>query len=341
MDALDKIFSSQPLHPAYTEACGSDTNNNSMWDHGYRYTSIIDSPNITMSIPLIHLSIEACVGMMDKALDEQHGRRKPLLAISRGQGGGKTRCFEEIRRNFLRSKPNVLTLAITFNHRWTLTATEVEDIKTGRRCMSNTKIILYLLSHRMLSVFNGEELTSTATMLGDLHKKTSPESMFRGTIRHMIKKLNRTTIDSFVLVIDEAFMVYDILGVPEDEDLYEFVKDVMLNQPIFFHDESGNNELKVIKTCLAVSSLALSPFGYTISARSIKAFPLPSRLNSSTIVTKYWSRCFPNEQLDQETQRKLELLASSVNQLPRLVEIVGLSLNRVYAFSDLTFNFQS
>jgi hypothetical protein len=276
MDALDKIFCSQPLHPAYTEACGSDTNNNSMWDHGYRYTTIIDSPDITMTIPLIDLSIEACVRMMDKALDEQHGRRKPLLAISRGPGGGKTRCFEEIRGNFLRSKPNVLTLAITFNHRWTLTATEVEDIQTSRRRISNARIILHLLSHRMLSVFYGEKLTSTITMLGDLPKKTSPESMFRGTIRHMIKKLNRTTIDSFVLMIDEAFMVYDILGVPEEEDLYAVVRDVMLNQPIFFHDESDNNKLKIIKTCLAISALALSPFGYIISARSIEAFPFPS-----------------------------------------------------------------
>ena len=69
-----------------------------------------------MAIPLIGLDMEHNVALIRReALIKPSPRTKPLVAVMRCMGGGKTRTLEEVRRVFLKD-PNVLTLPITFNN---------------------------------------------------------------------------------------------------------------------------------------------------------------------------------------------------------------------------------
>lgn len=118
LQAFDELFHDHQPHPAYMDAWRmKDIDiNDSLWDeplHG-RCTSIINDPSLTMSmsIPLIDLSVDECVDMVDDALQQPIGRDKQLLAVCRGVGG-EARCPEEIRRQMLRCRSNILTIAIT------------------------------------------------------------------------------------------------------------------------------------------------------------------------------------------------------------------------------------
>ena len=76
---------------------------------------LIDRPEITMSHPVIDFNVErTCDDILVSAKVPPSYRIKPVLAVVRGMGSGKTRCFEELRRELLR-RPGVLSLGITFN----------------------------------------------------------------------------------------------------------------------------------------------------------------------------------------------------------------------------------
>ena len=63
---------------------------------------IIDSPQNTMSIPLIDLDVKELVDIVIKTSKiKSDSRQKPVCATVRGMGGGKTRAFEEMRRMLL------------------------------------------------------------------------------------------------------------------------------------------------------------------------------------------------------------------------------------------------
>ena len=63
---------------------------------------IIDSPQDTMSIPLIGLDVKELVDVVIETSKKKSGpRKKPVCATVRGMGGGKTRAFEEMRRMLL------------------------------------------------------------------------------------------------------------------------------------------------------------------------------------------------------------------------------------------------
>jgi hypothetical protein len=76
---------------------------------------IINSPWRTMAHPLIDFDAQAIADVVLKiaALPED-SRSKPVIAIVRGMGGGKTRALETLRRLML-CRDGVLPLAITFN----------------------------------------------------------------------------------------------------------------------------------------------------------------------------------------------------------------------------------
>ena len=51
--------------------------------------------------------------ILDTAPTKPDSRAKPLHAIMRGMGGGKTRALEELRRECLQNHLNVLPIAVT------------------------------------------------------------------------------------------------------------------------------------------------------------------------------------------------------------------------------------
>lgn len=63
---------------------------------------IIDRPFTTLSIPLINFDISENVNtLIQNSKIENSTRAKPVIGTVRGMGGGKTRAFEEMRRELL------------------------------------------------------------------------------------------------------------------------------------------------------------------------------------------------------------------------------------------------
>ena len=76
----------------------------------------MDDPARTVPNPMLDFDVEAASEeVVNSALSNDFGRGKPVFAIARGSGGGKSRTLEEIRRNLLH-RDKVLPVAITFNH---------------------------------------------------------------------------------------------------------------------------------------------------------------------------------------------------------------------------------
>ncbi len=70
-----------------------------------------------LSNPLLGFDINKATTDIIKVFNQEPGSRtKAIICTVRGQGGGKTRALEEIRREFVNNHHDVLTMAITFNH---------------------------------------------------------------------------------------------------------------------------------------------------------------------------------------------------------------------------------
>ena len=65
---------------------------------------LMDDPEYQMSIPLIDFDINKNIKTIIQTSKEGNGSRKPVCGIVRGMGGGKTRAFEEMRRQLLQKE---------------------------------------------------------------------------------------------------------------------------------------------------------------------------------------------------------------------------------------------
>ena len=79
---------------------------------------MIDDTTNTLAIPLVSFNPDVVVDQLMKISEMTPAERtKPVGAIVKGMGGGKTRAFEEIRRRLM-VREKVLVIGITFNIEW-------------------------------------------------------------------------------------------------------------------------------------------------------------------------------------------------------------------------------
>lgn len=133
----------------------------------------------------------------------------------------------------------------------------------------------------------------------------------------------------FVLMIDEAVKVVNQFK--GDGDYYSLLRRAMLDEVWrIFNNESYLNK------CLVISSLELGPHGITESNRKIKPLPLPSTLNATEIVSRYWLKDYMNQMNSSSNsalRKRWELLAAITNSITRLVEIAGIAINKKVALN--------
>ena len=104
--------------PICSKACRSGATYDIIWRSSTQIDRgcLIDSPEKTMAHGIIGFDPKAAAAEILKCSGEKIGpRTEPLVAVSRGSGGGKTRCMEETRRKLLEEK-DVLVLTLTFNN---------------------------------------------------------------------------------------------------------------------------------------------------------------------------------------------------------------------------------
>ena len=204
----------------------------------------------------------------------------------------------------------VFVLAVTYNCEWSKGEFDNWAVDSGR--------LSYALSlvSRMASVFYGIDFQ---TIVAEMRKQMASfpltridqaEYLIRSFVTYMANKVHKDrTIDTFVLLIDEALAMEELIlkRYPNCPDVTSCARTALLNKDITFNGGA-------FKTALTISSLAVSPIQETKSSRAIKALVLPSKLNPTDVVTKIWESDAKNY--------PLIAIAGTVHDLPRCVEIV-------------------
>jgi len=271
--------------------------------------------------------------------DKVYGREKPVFATVRGSGGGKTRAFTEIRRELLK-RSNIMVLMITFNSKWDVSAEK--DVWPGVTYPD----VSYALSvvSRMAAMFFGCELrvthkkmkksiTKSANLIEFLEKDESGSRIIAQFIVWMIYRIRqyRPSVDTFILLADEVVRMET--SIKERYGGIEVITSVLrqallqariMIRPPFSTDQAVEDS--VLKIALALSSLETSPIGESVSTRPVEAIILPAALDRKEVVGKIWTPSIQNrhganqKKLSRDESFKLELVASTINNIPRLVE---------------------
>ena len=299
------------------------------------YGCIIDEPKYAMSIPLLNLNPSALIQTVLTAAEiEPSTRRKPLCATVRGQGGGKTRALEEIRRAILCTRPNVLPIAITFNK------DSNSDIDSWGAV--ETPQLFYALSlvARMASSFYDIDFCDLSNTMNDhlpniLHYNRRRSSGATELIREFVvimmeaMSAHNRMVDTFVLLIDEAVRMERKMQsmksfqrqLDGDVQMTSVISAALLNEKLTFSPSDGEPH-QPINAALLISSLQVSPIGESSSGRSIFPIVLAESLDPHAVLEKIWRPCLNNRSLSKKEAGTLMLIAAMVNTLPRMVESV-------------------
>ena len=298
------------------------------------YGCIIDEPKYAMSIPLLNLNPSALIQTVLTAAEiEPSTRRKPLCATVRGQGGGKTRALEEIRRAILCTRPNVLPIAITFNHKSECSFDSWSAVETPQ--------LYYALSlvARMASSFYDIDFKDVMGILSmRLPAFTFPKHLELKNAENLIREFvvimmeamsaHNRTVDTFVLLIDEAARMEThirdcgFFKIPADVQMTSVISAALLNKKLTFKP-SGGEPHQPINAALLISSLQVSPVGKSPSSRDVEPIVLAESLDPHAILEKIWRPCFKHRSsLSKKEADTLLLIAAMVNTLPRMVESV-------------------
>eukprot|EP00961_Rhodomonas_salina_P198317 2675601-Rhodomonas_salina.1 len=110
---FDRVFEDSDVHPMY--ASPQIDRDQYIDALAQSHMAIIDEPAERLQLPLLSFKTENEVAkVMFFTAQKASPRNKPVLAVVRGTGGGKTRALEELRFGLLRQR-GLLALAYTYN----------------------------------------------------------------------------------------------------------------------------------------------------------------------------------------------------------------------------------
>ena len=254
-------------------------------------------------------------------------RDKFLLAALRGVGGGKTRMVEECRIRLGLLYPNWLPIAITFNHR-------AEICNEDYYWKNPDLIVSYAICSRILSSIFTIPISvaqeHTDAVLNSVkkdyakNKKRLAIDLIVGTVSHVAERVRRDkpAVDSLVLFIDESVKLIEDAQFPKKgSDAFKTMRTTLL----------GKEVGEILNTGLVMTSLNVSVFGLTDLGCYIQPIALASKLSVEHIVNKIWIPSFNSSNVTAtEDLTILRLLAATVNSAPRLMEIMGKSLQEQF-----------
>ena len=328
---FDEMFKDLPVDKLYTRS--------EVLSHSEYVTSlsennliaIIDQPEDRLGLELVSLNIPSIMEQCKAALECKPGfRSAKLLAIVRGQGGGKTRCLEELRLALLNeiteeesgsNERGILPLAITFNSNMALGKGEISLLQGAPTELANLQLnYAYAIVKRLAGVLYGRDFADIGNkfirpaLIEPYCEASRVEVvLIRAFLSHAAEKTGRHRV---VVLLDEAKRAAEkflrakskqkgSLSNDEDEDITSTLRSAVLDAAI----------PSCAHAALVISSLAIGPAGATSSGRPIIPICLPD-LDPNLVVSKLWKIPEPKAQY-------FIPLASSLCQLPRLVECAG------------------
>jgi hypothetical protein len=265
-------------------------------------------------------------------------RKKPLLATVKGSGGGKTRLFEEIRRN-LNKLNDTIAIGVTFNSGtpYSLEENNINpdeplpvDIDATLSVMTRIAAVVYKEPWREIKdVFCKRFHTLNRSLL---LRADDFALFFREFLNVIIvslaQRIGGGKLKNLVLLVDEVMR-------PQDKRLNELDADTIakeesrlatqfnrfisaLNQGVL-NERLGKDTGQEWKAALLISSLEVSPLEKTMSGRETILVPT-GVLSGESIVKKWWEKSV-NIEPSGFANAKLTLVAELLKSLPRLVEI--------------------
>lgn len=226
-------------------------------------------------------------------------RTKHLIETVRGQGGGKTRALEEIRKRFMTDTSHVLPIMITFNN-WT-PFDETTDKSFEVSVVARMAVVLY--DKTLDSVY--EMFTQNGQGLNGFE----PISLIQGFVLHAMGRVNELRSDQvthFVLGIDELVQGSRSSHNPKD--------------PLCNLRKALLQKFDPYRCALVVSSLEAAPLGFTESGRAIFPLKLPATLDPEEIMQKWWKieqlPCFLQAENQDKLRSLLLLLAQALTSTP-------------------------
>ena len=285
---------------------------------------IMSNPTVAMAIKMIDFNVSAnAKNIVEVSKDKPDGRTKRVFGTVRGMGGGKTRAFEALRRRLLLDE-GVFVLAVTYNSYWT--DSDKFDLWKGWEGAEHMQIIYALsLISRMASMFYHRSLADTVRSMESCMALFPPTDRFQGEyliqsfVLYMTEQVSaHREVKTFILLIDEAKRmekrIFDMYG---GKEITSVVQCALLDSQLRLPNQTG-----FLDVGLAISSLSIGPVIEDRSVREIVPIVLSPKLNTSAIVSVIWNPLNVSK-ISPEGSYRLELIAATVNNLPRCVEIVN------------------
>jgi hypothetical protein len=289
-----------------------------------------------MEHPLIDFDISAAREALFEVCErDPDPRSKPLVAVLRGAGGGKTRTTVDLWLD-LNSQPNVLAVAITFNHNWTVNAKEISHYSTKpdatnpeARANMGCACYVHMLIARMASVFFGNDIGAIQLQLNYQAfvslAQENPLNLLRSFVSYLVLRIQRK-ITHFVLLVDETAAGDDFVRKHyELNDVTSTLRNGMLDSSIF-----KPNTKDVLHVGLVMTSLEITPIGRTLSNRSVVPLHLPQVLSPELIIEQWWSK-----KSSKFSPTVLNIAASVFASVPRVVQVAAFYLPKSSTFEEL------
>jgi len=245
-------------------------------------------------------------------------------------GSGKTRLLEELRRHFNQDNHSI-AIAITFNCQGDYTSGE-EDYASGNLPLS---ILLSIFQRILRNVVASEAREyKKSVMLLDFSSLKSKKDLINFTrlfFQTLIVKLDvKKSLSTFILLVDEIMHVFnDIYYANPNFTMRNFEETLsILKSAVLDHAFYGAGG-QLVNTTLVISSLDMRPLGYIESGRPIKALHMDSALLPEDIVSSWWLPSLQNIHFTNTDLFRLRLIASTICNMPRVVESVLPVLNTI------------
>jgi hypothetical protein len=280
---IAQVFSNQQVLPLYYSEDLTGVNRT----HSTNYTTdlgcIIEASN--MYNKMIDFNATKAVDELIKGTDKRLDvwRDKPLFAMVRGSGGGKTRTLMEIRDECLR-REGVLPIAITFNHAWDIWNDSLWTSSTGRARLCYALSVVLRMTSVMFGIFRGDDLVMQSLHLLDGDHCDAPQDIIRGMLNLLEDKVNEKRggkyVKQIVVMLDECVM--------SEERALAFnarATDItFIARYAILYDKRDDRA----GTTLVVSSLTLKPTGFPGSSSVTLALDMAQSLNVTSVVDNWF-----------------------------------------------------
>jgi len=264
-------------------------------------------------------------------------RKKSVVAVVLGSGGGKTRLLEECRRR-LNEDNGTVVVAVTMNSHTSYDVVAEKFFPGDANVSLNMalSIVLRVITVVCNTTFE-ESLDSITTHTSYLdYRKLRTTISLSKFLRAAMSRVGRALdarskaesnqkqpLKRLVLMIDEVMRLKEEFSVKgrRDENLDDHFQGFLsaMNKALLDEALYDVNSSEKLQSTLVISSLDVSGTGYTDSSREISMLSVPE-LSPDSVLSTWFFNNFEAVPKSKDTHFQLKLIAETLLGVPRLLE---------------------